>query len=173
MATYYYTLGSYLSAWSTTNTTTVLNDGSAGDTTTFLSQASDGASQAFMTAFYDFGSAGTISANQFTYKDSNGVAGTETLTWTLQGATATAGPWTTIATNNIIFSNSNFNTQSDSSLSGTYQYYRLGFSCVGDVTPYTLYMSDWRPTISAGGGGGSSSVIFHNNMTGGSIQRIL
>lgn len=151
MSTYYYVQGQNLATWSTANSTTTQDDNSTGDTSTGVANTGPGTFvPALLTVFYDNGSQMTISGMQFTGANtpvgSPGTAGT----WTLYGSNDHS-TWTSITSGTtVITSDSSFHTYTASSLSGTYQYYRLGVQCnAGSGGKSTWNQTDWRLTLSA------------------------
>ena len=145
MGTYSYTSGTYQATYSTTNPTTLFNDGSPGDTST--GQAGNNSTSSVITGFYDNGSVALLTVNQFTSycsSLSSGIAGA----WILESSTDSIS-WSTVAsgTNNGKQANPALAvTVTSSGLSVSCRYLRKSVKVNGGAAVIN-FLSDWRPTF--------------------------
>ena len=135
---YYWTANSFQAAWSTTTSTTKLNDVGAGDTTTYI-----GGPAPQLTAFYDNGSAATMTGYNFT---SVNIPGNCTY-FALDGSLATGSGWTSIETG----TNGDCGgvaTYTSGTLNVSYRYFKLSIMDQG-MQSGGEFLGDWRLTLAA------------------------
>ena len=134
----YYYAGGYQTAWSTSNPTSYLNDNSPGDTVTSPTATFP------QSYFYNNASPADITGYQFTYSFTtcSGVVVGGSKSFILEGSWDTS-TWASINSGTL----SSSGTYTNSSITGTYRYFRLS---VQDTTCNGIRLgsvSDWRNTV--------------------------